>query len=70
MRRLLNTREDLSLHFRADMVNFYGVKLLTSGYGYLPGPEDLGKLSKGLPVSGEEEERKWRKYPQNCGGEQ
>ena len=34
MRRLLNTREDLSLHYRADMVNSYGVKLLTSGYGY------------------------------------
>ena len=34
VRRLLNTREDLPLHYRANVVNCYGVKLLTSGYGY------------------------------------
>ena len=34
VRRLLNTREGLPTHYRADVVNCYGVKLLTSGYSY------------------------------------
>ena len=34
VRRLLNTREGLPLKYRAEVVNSYGVKLLTSGYGY------------------------------------
>ena len=32
VRRLLNTREDLPGHYRAEVVDGYGVKLLTSGY--------------------------------------
>ena len=34
VRRLLNTREGLPAKYRADVVNHYGVKLLTSGFGY------------------------------------
>ena len=34
VRRLSNTREDLPHKFRAEVVNCYGVKLLTSGYSY------------------------------------
>ena len=33
VRRLLNTKEDLPLEYRAEVVDKYGVKLLTSGYG-------------------------------------
>ena len=34
VRRLSNTKEDLPSKFKADVVNCYGVKLLTSGYSY------------------------------------
>ena len=33
VRRLLNTKEELPLTYRAEVVDKYGVKLLTSGYG-------------------------------------
>ena len=47
IRRLLNTVEDLSLHYRADMVNSYGVKLLTSGYSYDQGRRILVNRANG-----------------------
>ena len=34
VRRLLNTREGLPDRYRAEVLDNYGVKLLTSGYGY------------------------------------
>ena len=34
VRRLLNTKEELPSQYRADILNKYGVKLLTSGYEY------------------------------------
>ena len=34
VRRLLNTKEELPVKYREEVVNSYGVKLLTSGYGY------------------------------------
>ena len=34
VRRLLNTKEELPTWYRAEVVDDYGRKLLTSGYGY------------------------------------
>ena len=47
VRRLLNTKEELPIWYRAQVVDDYGRKLLTSGYGYNQTKKILANGAKG-----------------------